>query len=77
MDEPKILVAIRKRPLSKKEEAKGDNDIITCKNEQTVIVSEYKYPPPYPGKRSTSPSTSRKPSSTSTSLSTSNLLTSK
>lgn len=48
MDEPKILVAIRKRPLSKKEEAKGDNDIITCKNEQTVIVSEYKYPPTLP-----------------------------
>ena len=42
MDEPKILVAIRKRPLSKKEESKGDTDIITCKNEQTVIVSEYK-----------------------------------
>lgn len=42
MDQPKILVAIRKRPLSKKEEGKNETDIITVKNSETVIVSEYK-----------------------------------
>lgn len=39
MQQPKILVAIRKRPLSKKEEGKGDTDIISVKNQETVIVS--------------------------------------
>ena len=33
MNEPKILVAVRKRPLSKKEEGKGENDILTVKNQ--------------------------------------------
>ena len=42
MEQPKIIVAIRKRPLNKKEESKGDSDIISVKNQQTVIVSEYK-----------------------------------
>ena len=42
MEQPKILVAIRKRPLSKKETAKGETDIITVKSQDTVIVSEYK-----------------------------------
>ena len=43
MNEPKILVAIRKRPLSKKEQSKGDTDIINCRNRETVIISEFKY----------------------------------
>lgn len=42
MEQPKILVAIRKRPLSKKEATKGETDIVTVKNCDTVIVSEYK-----------------------------------
>jgi len=39
MDEPKILVAIRKRPLSKKEQSKGENDVVSVKNQQTVVVT--------------------------------------
>ena len=39
MEQPKILVAIRKRPLSKKEGARGETDIISVKNSDTVIVS--------------------------------------
>lgn len=65
MEQPKILVAIRKRPLSKKEASKGETDIISVKNGDTVIVSEYKYLSCQVGKRSTSPNISRKPSSTS------------
>lgn len=42
MEQPKILVAIRKRPLSKKEGSRGETDIISVKNSDTVIVSEYK-----------------------------------
>ena len=37
------MVGIRKRPLSKKETSKGESDILTVKNQSTVIVSEYKY----------------------------------
>jgi len=43
MEQPKILVAIRKRPLSKKEAARGENDTVSVKGGDTVIVSEYKY----------------------------------
>lgn len=39
MEQPKILVAIRKRPLSKKENSRGETDIVTVKNCDTVIVS--------------------------------------
>jgi len=39
MEQPKILVAIRKRPLSKKESTRGETDIISVKNSDTVIVS--------------------------------------
>jgi kinesin family member 2/24 len=42
MEQPKILVAIRKRPLSKKEATKGETDVVTVKSCDTVIVSEYK-----------------------------------
>jgi kinesin family protein 2/24 len=42
MDEPKILVAIRKRPLSKREGSRGESDIISVRNGETIIVSEYK-----------------------------------
>lgn len=69
MEQPKILVAIRKRPLSKKEAGKGETDIISVKNGDTVIVSEYKYQSHQLGRRWTSPNTSKKPYSTLTSLS--------
>jgi kinesin family protein 2/24 len=53
MEQPKILVAIRKRPLSKKELSRGEGDIVSVKNSDTVIVSEYKYIQHYTGKRLT------------------------
>ena len=39
----KIIVVIRKRPLGKKELAKGDYDIVDVRDEQSVIVKETKY----------------------------------
>lgn len=40
-NEPKIIVAVRKRPLNKKEMAKGDLDIADVSNQQAqVIVKE-------------------------------------
>lgn len=39
--EPKIIVAVRKRPLNKKEINKGDVDIVDVSNQQNqVIVKE-------------------------------------
>ena len=57
MEQPKILVAIRKRPLSKKEASRGETDIISVKSQDTVIVSEYKYSSQHSGRKWTSPST--------------------
>lgn len=37
----KILVTIRKRPLTKKEKSKGEKDIVIVKNE-TICVNEPK-----------------------------------
>ena len=42
-DIQKIRVAIRKRPLNKKELGKNEFDIIETKNSQTLIVKELKY----------------------------------
>lgn len=39
---PKITVIIRKRPLSKKEIAKGETDIIRIPDQSSVLVSEIK-----------------------------------
>lgn len=39
---PKIRVLVRKRPLSKKEQLKGETDIISIDNNQSVIVREQK-----------------------------------
>lgn len=39
---PKITVVIRKRPLGKKELARGDQDIVVVKDAATVILSEIK-----------------------------------
>lgn len=41
-DLPKIRVAVRKRPMSKKEIQKNDIDIIESKGNNTVIVKELK-----------------------------------
>lgn len=43
MDTPQIRVAIRKRPLSRKETQNKDIDIIEVKHPQTVIVRESKF----------------------------------
>lgn len=43
MDTPKITVVIRKRPLGKKELARGDSDIVVVKDQATVILSEIKF----------------------------------
>ena len=40
---PKIRVVIRKRPLTKKELLKGDQDIVEVREPQAVIVREAKY----------------------------------
>lgn len=37
---PKISVVVRKRPLSRREAAKGETDIIGCRGTQTVVVKE-------------------------------------
>ena len=39
---PKIRVAVRKRPLNKKEAAKSEMDIIEIRNGNSVIVKELK-----------------------------------
>lgn len=39
---PKIRVAVRKRPLNRKEQQKNDIDIIEKRGPQTVIVKELK-----------------------------------
>ena len=39
--QPKILVTIRKRPLTKKEKSKAENDIVVAYND-TICVSESK-----------------------------------
>lgn len=35
---PKIRVVIRKRPLSKKEEQRGESDIVEVQDESSVVV---------------------------------------
>ncbi|CAD8078428.1 unnamed protein product [Paramecium primaurelia] len=42
MEGPKITVVIRKRPLGKKELARGDQDIVQVKDQATVLLSEIK-----------------------------------
>ena len=39
---PKITVIIRKRPLNKKEIAKGETDIIRIPDSNSVLVTEIK-----------------------------------
>ena len=39
---PKIRVVVRKRPLSSKEERKGDLDILEIVGADTIIVKELK-----------------------------------
>ena len=42
-DVQKIRVAVRKRPLNKKELGRNEIDIIEVKTSQTLIVKELKY----------------------------------
>lgn len=39
---PRITVAIRKRPLNKKEASRGETDIVRVGAGGEVVVSEYK-----------------------------------
>ena len=39
---PKIQVLVRKRPLTTKEQKKGDIDIVRIIDEQTLIIGEVK-----------------------------------
>ena len=39
----KITVVVRKRPLGKKELAKGETDVVDILDEATIIVKEVKY----------------------------------
>lgn len=67
--EPKIIVAVRKRPLNKKELAKGDSDIVEVSNQQaSVVVRETRYSvvPILLGPKSISPNTSKSTLSSST-----------
>lgn len=39
---PKIRVVVRKRPMSRKEESRGEDDIIEIRDQCTVVVREQK-----------------------------------
>ena len=39
---PKIRVIVRKRPLNKKEQSRGDNDVVDIRNHHQVVVKELK-----------------------------------
>lgn len=43
MEEKGIIVAIRKRPLGKKESGKGDLDIVERRSEEELVVKELRY----------------------------------
>jgi hypothetical protein len=43
MEQPRIKVIVRKRPVSKKEKSKNDADILEQRGSQTVAVKEIKY----------------------------------
>ena len=42
---PKIRVVVRKRPLSSKEVAKNDQDVLDILDESALVVKELKYLP--------------------------------
>lgn len=44
-DQPKIRVVVRKRPLTRKEQAHREQDIVEVRDGRTVIVREMKYCP--------------------------------
>jgi len=43
MEQTRIRVVVRKRPVSKKEKSKNDVDIMERRGTQTVAVKELKY----------------------------------
>lgn len=42
-EQPKIRVVIRKRPLNRKEAARGEQDVVEVAHSNEVIVREQKY----------------------------------
>lgn len=54
---PKIQVLVRKRPLTTKEQKKGDIDIVKVIDEQTLVIGEVKYAGLTLGRNWTPPST--------------------
>ena len=44
-EQPKIRVVIRKRPLTRKEAARGEQDVVEVLHSNEVVVREQKYPP--------------------------------
>jgi kinesin family member 2/24 len=42
-EQPKIRVVIRKRPLNRKEVARGEQDVVEVAHSNQVIVREQKY----------------------------------
>lgn len=63
---PKITVAIRKRPLNKKELQRSETDIVRVGQNGQVTISEYKSYFFNPDKKSILLSISKRPLSTST-----------
>jgi kinesin family protein 2/24 len=41
-DQPKIRVVVRKRPLNKKEQQRGETDVVEVRSGSSVIVREQK-----------------------------------
>jgi kinesin family protein 2/24 len=44
-EQPKIRVVIRKRPLNRKEAARGEQDVVEVLHSNQVVVREQKYAP--------------------------------
>lgn len=65
-EQPKIRVVIRKRPLNRKEAARGEQDVVEVLHSNEVVVREQKYPPLHSEPKLTSPNTSRNIISSST-----------
>lgn len=56
-EQPKIRVVIRKRPLNRKEIARGEQDVVEVAHSNEVIVREQKYTLPHLGPKSISQNT--------------------
>lgn len=65
-EQPKIRVVIRKRPLNRKEAARGEQDVVEVAHSNEVIVREQKYLPYHAEPKWISLSTSKNITSSST-----------